>query len=127
MKSIKKLKNMDSQIKRLYNWILGRSNKDKPLDKDYVDEFRLKIIQLKSGLFKFYPEYKSGIMSGWAQLIMLNNKGIGTIFLSDHDLIESVLAYCDTEKEAIEIIDMYKNQLIKQRETEFLNQQIKEI
>jgi len=118
---------MKKYYKKVINWILGKSLSDKPLDKDYVDEFRLKIIKLKSGLFKFYPEYKSGMMSGWAQLIMLNNKGVGTVFLSDHDLIESSLAYFDSEEEAMEVIDTFKTQLIKEREKEFLHQQIKEI
>lgn len=114
-------------IKKFIKWLSGKSLKQDPLDEDYTDEFRIKLIELKSGLCKYYPEYKSGVMSSWAQLILFNNKGVGNIFLDHNELLESKIAYCDSEEEATEIIEKYKEQLTKDREHEFFEEDIIEI
>ena len=91
---------------------------------NYDDKFRIKIIQLRNYTKKYYPEYKESLMSSWSQLVSQNNKGIVFIFLSDKELIEDTITYCDSFEQAKEIVHQYKNQLIKQRELELLKEEI---
>lgn len=114
-------------MKKFFKWLVGKSTKENPLDKDYTDDFRIKIIKLKSGITKYFPQYKSGIMDQWETLILVNDKGIGNIFISHQEMIETTISYCDSKEQSDLWIEKYKEQLIKQRSNEYLEEQILEI
>ena len=108
------------KVIRSYFWKTPEEN----LNNDYDDKFRIKIIELRNNNKKYYPEYKEGMMSSWAQLVLQNNKGIVSIFLSDRELIEDNLSHCDSVEESKDLVQKYKQQLIKKRELELLKEQI---
>ncbi len=114
---------MKKLFKIINNFFGGRSTRDNPLDEDYTDDFRIKVIKLKSGVTKHFPQYKSGIMDQWETLVSINNKGIGSLHISDVEMIHTNISYC-TKEEADSYIEDYKQQLIKQRSNEYLDEEI---
>jgi len=110
--------------KWLNKLIHGQEDPENPSDNNYEDKFRIKAIQLKSNLTKYFPEYKLGMMSSWQTIICINNKGVTTLFLDNNDLISSTLHHCDTTDEARDLINQYKELLVKERELEFKKEEI---
>lgn len=96
----------------------------KKLQNEYEDQFRIRVITLKNNLTKYYPEYYTGITTGWEQLVLINNKAIGNVFLSESELVSNISSYCDTEEQAILYIEKYKEQLVEERKNEFLKEEI---
>lgn len=113
-------------MKKLFNYLSSLFNKsDKDiLDNDYDDNFRIRVIELKGGLRKYYPEYRLGMMNSWEQIVNINNKGFKTLFISDSELIASTAAYCDTEDIAKEYINAYKQYLTTSRECELKKEEL---
>lgn len=103
--------------------LIGNKEVNK-LDEDYDDYFRIKVITLKSKVNKYFPQYKSDSMSSWETLVSINNKGIGTFFISDDEMITTTMSYVDNEDEAKNMVNSFKEQLINNRSSEYLKEQI---
>lgn len=114
------------KLNKWFNKLIhGREDPENMLDNAYEDKFRIRTIELKNNQLKYYPEYKlGGIMNGWETIISINNKGVTTTILEYSDLVNSTLHHCDTEKEALILIDSYQKFLINERKLEFKRENI---
>lgn len=91
-----------------------------------TDKFRIKVITLKDGTKKYYPQYKGEVSSSYLCLIKTgsDHQYIVLIDVSDHDLLNSNYYYYSDQEAAQEAINDYKLQLELERAKQLESEEI---
>lgn len=78
-----------------------------------ADKFRIKIITLKDGTKKYYPQYK-GDTTNWLDLLVTDKEQFILIGLTDYQLLNDEYQ-CDSQELAQDTINLYKKLLVLER------------
>lgn len=78
-----------------------------------ADKFRIKIITLKDGTTKYYPQYK-GDSTNWMDLLVTDKGPFILVGLTDDQLLNNNY-HCNTQELAQDTINLYKQLLVLER------------
>lgn len=88
------------------------------------DKFRIKVITLKNGTKKYYPQYKLDIISSdWENIIKTSKNNFVLCDLSIFELINGN-HFCENQEDAINITNEYKLYLEQERAKEYQSEEI---
>lgn len=88
-----------------------------------TDKFRIKVITLKDGTKKYYPQYKGEVSSSYLCIIRSKDALILTD-VSDYQLVNGMYWHCVSEVEATALVDAFKHQLTIERSKELESEEI---
>lgn len=92
---------------------------------DTPEKFRVKVITLKNGTKRFYPQVRNSVLAAdWLCILKTHNGHIVLVDLSEFDLINYEYYHCNSEVEAIEKIEALKLQLAVERANEYESEEI---
>lgn len=93
------------------------------VDKTIVDKFRIKVIILKDGTKKYFPQYKEDTLSSeWLVILSLTSNNV-FYFMDSFELLTTD-NYEISEENARKVIEQTKLELSTKRAKDFLSEEI---
>ena len=89
-----------------------------------LDKFRIKVITLKDGTKKYFPQYKSSDLSSDWLLILSLKHGSNLFYYADDFELLTIDNYEMSEENALKVIEQTKIELAIKRAKEYLSEEI---